>query len=96
MCFTGNSVESQEADMVYDLSSVIIHRGSSSERGHYISIVKDWSTQVTYRCDDDQVEMLEDSKFGLEAEDDEGNHCLVLLKPKCKIFCNALVSSGQR
>jgi len=55
---------------VYDLFAVLIHRGSSASSGHYIAVIKDPLTGVTYKFNDTQVE--KEKKFNLTSEEDSG------------------------
>lgn len=60
----------ERADMIYDLVSVLIHRGPGAHSGHYVAVIKDCSTPATYRFNDEEVEKLADDRFRLETEED--------------------------
>jgi len=56
---------------VYDLFAVLIHRGPTASSGHYMAVIKDPITGVTYKFNDTEVE--KEKKFNLAGEDDSGN-----------------------
>jgi len=56
---------------VYDLFAVLIHRGQSASSGHYIALIKDPVTGVTYKFNDTEVE--KEKKLSLANEEDSGS-----------------------
>jgi len=55
---------------VYDLFAVLIHRGQSASSGHYIALIKDPVTGITYKFNDTEVE--KEKKLSLANEEDTG------------------------
>jgi len=55
---------------VYELFAVLIHRGLSASSGHYIAVIKDPVTGVTYKFNDTEVQ--KEKKFSLANEEDSG------------------------
>jgi len=56
---------------VYDLIAVLIHRGPSASSGHYIAVIKDPVSGITYKFNDTEVE--KEKKFSLANEEDSGS-----------------------
>ena len=57
---------------VYDLFAVLLHRGPSASSGHYIAVIKDPVSGITYKFNDTEVE--KEKKFSLANEEDAGNN----------------------
>lgn len=58
--------------MIYDLVSVLIHRGPGAHSGHYVAVIKDCDSNATYQFNDEEVEKLADSRFRLDKEETTG------------------------
>ncbi|EPS71526.1 hypothetical protein M569_03230, partial [Genlisea aurea] len=57
----GRLSESCQRDMIYDLTAVLVHKGSAVNSGHYTAQIKDEKTGEWWEFDDEQV-----SKLGAE------------------------------
>ena len=55
---------------VYDLFAVLIHRGQSASSGHYIALIKDPVTGITYKFNDTEVK--KEKKLSLANEEENG------------------------
>lgn len=60
----GRLSEPSQADLVYDLSAVLIHKGSAANSGHYIAHIKDENTGQWWEFDDEHVSNLGNHPFG--------------------------------
>ncbi|CAJ2643397.1 unnamed protein product [Trifolium pratense] len=58
--------ELSQFDLVYDLSAVLIHKGSGVNSGHYIAHIKDKNTGQWWEFDDELVTNLGNHPFGEE------------------------------
>ncbi|KAL3829381.1 hypothetical protein ACJIZ3_018183 [Penstemon smallii] len=56
--------ECSELDMIYDLSAVLIHKGSAVNSGHYTAHIKDEKTDEWWEFDDEYVSNLGLQPFG--------------------------------
>jgi len=56
--------EPSEFELIYDLSAVLIHKGTDVNSGHYIAHIKDENTGQWWEFDDEQVTNLGCSPFG--------------------------------
>ncbi|CAL0319194.1 unnamed protein product [Lupinus luteus] len=56
--------ELSQFDLVYDLSAVLIHKGTGVNSGHYIAHIKDENTGQWWEFDDEQVTDLGRHPFG--------------------------------
>lgn len=56
--------ELSEFDLVYDLSAVLIHKGTGANSGHYIAHIKDVNTGQWWEFDDEEVTNLGCHPFG--------------------------------
>ncbi|XP_055987291.1 ubiquitin carboxyl-terminal hydrolase 48-like isoform X1 [Sorex fumeus] len=63
-------IEQKGRSYMYELSAVLIHRGSSAYSGHYIAHVKDPKSGEWYKFNDENIEKLEGSKLELGIEND--------------------------
>lgn len=61
-----------QADLVYDLSAVLIHKGTAVNSGHYIAHIKDENTGQWWEFDDEVVSKLGFHPFG-EGSSKSGN-----------------------
>ncbi|RYR05646.1 hypothetical protein Ahy_B06g085483 [Arachis hypogaea] len=59
--------ESSPFELIYDLSAVLIHKGSAVNSGHYIAHIKDENTGQWWEFDDENVTNLGRHPFGEEA-----------------------------
>ncbi|CAG7869660.1 hypothetical protein BRARA_F01591 [Brassica rapa] len=50
--------ESSENELTYELSAVLIHKGSAVNSGHYVAHIKDEKTGLWWKFDDEQVSEL--------------------------------------
>ncbi|XP_073139979.1 ubiquitin carboxyl-terminal hydrolase 26 isoform X2 [Henckelia pumila] len=53
-----------ELDLIYDLSAVLIHKGSAVNSGHYTAHIKDDNTDEWWEFDDENVSNLGQEPFG--------------------------------
>lgn len=53
-----------QSDLVYDLSAILIHKGSAVNSGHYIALIKNEKTGQWWEFDDEQVSNLGSQPFG--------------------------------
>nr|GMD75431.1 ubiquitin carboxyl-terminal hydrolase 26 [Ipomoea batatas] len=53
-----------QPDLVYDLSAILIHKGSAVNSGHYIALIKNEKTGQWWEFDDEQVSNLGSQPFG--------------------------------
>nr|XP_017229766.1 PREDICTED: ubiquitin carboxyl-terminal hydrolase 26 isoform X2 [Daucus carota subsp. sativus] len=60
---TGHS----QGKWLYDLSAVLIHKGSAVNSGHYVAHIKDENTEQWWEFDDEQVSSLGQHPFGEES-----------------------------
>eukprot|EP00743_Colponemidia_sp_Colp-15_P010153 GILK01011152.1.p1 GENE.GILK01011152.1~~GILK01011152.1.p1 ORF type:complete len:1414 (-),score=327.31 GILK01011152.1:23-4129(-) len=60
---------SQPEDYIYDLVAVLVHKGSSANSGHYIADLKDKSTGLWYRFDDESVTLLDSNQTEAHTSD---------------------------
>lgn len=56
--------EPSQLDLVYDLSAVLIHKGTAVNSGHYIALIKDENTGHWWEFDDEHVSNLGNCPFG--------------------------------
>ncbi|XP_054979011.1 ubiquitin carboxyl-terminal hydrolase 48-like isoform X3 [Sorex araneus] len=63
-------MEQKGGSCMYELSAVLIHRGSSAYSGHYVANVKDPKSGEWYKFNDENIEKLEGSKLELGIEND--------------------------
>ncbi|KAI5672649.1 hypothetical protein M9H77_13013 [Catharanthus roseus] len=56
--------DSSQSELIYDLSAVLIHKGSAVNSGHYMAHIKDESTGQWWEFDDEQVSNLGHQPFG--------------------------------
>ncbi|XP_059653831.1 ubiquitin carboxyl-terminal hydrolase 26 [Cornus florida] len=56
--------EHSESDVIYDLSAVLIHKGTAVNSGHYIAHIKDENTDQWWKFDDEYVSNLGQHPFG--------------------------------
>lgn len=47
-----------ESSAVYDLSAILVHKGSMANSGHYVAHIKDDRTEEWWQFDDEQVTSL--------------------------------------
>lgn len=47
-----------ESRAVYDLSAILVHKGSMANSGHYVAHIKDDRTSEWWQFDDEQVTSL--------------------------------------
>lgn len=66
---TGNATEGN-TNLIYDLVSVLVHRGLGAHSGHYVAVIKDSKTHATFRFNDEEVVKLADDRFRLEPDED--------------------------
>uniref|UniRef100_A0A1J3IVY3 Ubiquitin carboxyl-terminal hydrolase 26 n=1 Tax=Noccaea caerulescens TaxID=107243 RepID=A0A1J3IVY3_NOCCA len=50
--------ESSQNELIYDLSAVLIHKGSAVNSGHYVAHIKDEKTGLWWKFDDESVSEL--------------------------------------
>lgn len=55
---------------VYDLCAVLIHHGQSASSGHYIAVIKDPVSGITYTFNDTEVE--KEKKFSIANDEETG------------------------
>ncbi|GLU01093.1 hypothetical protein SLE2022_184180 [Rubroshorea leprosula] len=60
----GRLSETSQVDLAYDLSAVLIHKGSAANSGHYIAHIKDENTGQWWEFDDEHVSNLGYHPFG--------------------------------
>ncbi|OMO91103.1 Ubiquitin [Corchorus olitorius] len=60
----GRLSEPSQVELIYDLSAVLIHRGTAANSGHYIAHIKDENTGQWWEFDDEHVSNLGDHPFG--------------------------------
>lgn len=53
-----------QADLIYDLAAVLIHKGSAVNSGHYTAHIKDDNTGLWWEFDDEHVSSLGRQPFG--------------------------------
>ncbi|XAR57648.1 Ubiquitinyl hydrolase 1 [Bertholletia excelsa] len=56
--------ELSQSELIYDLSAVLIHKGSAVNSGHYIAHIKDEKTGDWWEFDDEHVSKLGKHPFG--------------------------------
>lgn len=56
--------EHSQLEAIYDLSAVLIHKGSAVNSGHYVANIKDESTGIWWEFDDEEVSRLGQHPFG--------------------------------
>ncbi|KGN62885.1 ubiquitin carboxyl-terminal hydrolase 26 isoform X1 [Cucumis sativus] len=56
--------ESSQSESIYDLSAVLIHKGTAVNSGHYIAHIKDENTGQWWEFDDEHVSKLGHHPFG--------------------------------
>lgn len=59
--------EPPQCELIYDLSAVLIHKGTAANSGHYIAHIKDENTGQWWEFDDEHVTNLGRHPFGEEA-----------------------------
>lgn len=62
-------VEVKGGSYVYELSAILIHRGSSAYSGHYIAHVKDPQSGDWYKFNDEKIQKMEANKLRLVTDD---------------------------
>ncbi|XP_059298670.1 ubiquitin carboxyl-terminal hydrolase 26 isoform X1 [Lycium ferocissimum] len=53
-----------QSELIYDLSAVLIHKGSAANSGHYVAHIKNENTQQWWEFDDENVSNLGCRPFG--------------------------------
>ena len=56
--------EPSQSELIYDLSAVLIHKGTAVNSGHYVAHIKDEDTGQWWEFDDEQVSNLGHHPFG--------------------------------
>lgn len=56
--------EPSQSELIYDLSAVLIHKGTAVNSGHYVAHIKDEDTGQWWEFDDEQVSNLGRHPFG--------------------------------
>lgn len=56
--------EHSQSDLIYELSAVLIHKGSAVNSGHYVAHIKDEDTEQWWEFDDESVSSLGRHPFG--------------------------------
>ncbi|OVA08284.1 Ubiquitin carboxyl-terminal hydrolases family 2 [Macleaya cordata] len=56
--------EPSQWELMYDLSAVLVHKGTAVNSGHYVSIIKDERTGEWWEFDDEHVSKLGSHPFG--------------------------------
>ncbi|XP_058724797.1 ubiquitin carboxyl-terminal hydrolase 26-like [Vicia villosa] len=59
--------EPSQSELIYDLSAVLIHKGTAANSGHYIAHIKDENTGQWWEFDDELVTSLGGCPFAEEA-----------------------------
>lgn len=59
--------EPSQSELIYDLSAVLIHKGTAANSGHYIAHIKDENTGQWWEFDDEHVTNLGRCPFAEEA-----------------------------
>ncbi|XP_021276622.1 ubiquitin carboxyl-terminal hydrolase 26 isoform X1 [Herrania umbratica] len=60
----GRLSEPSQVELIYDLSAVLIHKGTAANSGHYIAHIKDENTGLWWEFDDEHVSNLGHHPFG--------------------------------
>ncbi|KAK8486160.1 hypothetical protein V6N11_019983 [Hibiscus sabdariffa] len=60
----GRLSKPSQVELIYDLSAVLIHKGSATNSGHYIAHIKDENTGQWWEFDDEHVSDLGHHPFG--------------------------------
>lgn len=60
----GRLSEPSQVELIYDLSAVLIHKGTAANSGHYIAHIKDGDTGQWWEFDDEHVSNLGHHPFG--------------------------------
>ncbi|XVE71413.1 hypothetical protein DITRI_Ditri10aG0148300 [Diplodiscus trichospermus] len=60
----GRLSEPSQVELIYDLSAVLIHKGTAANSGHYIAHIKDENTGQWWEFDDEHVSNLGHHPFG--------------------------------
>ncbi|KAK7476526.1 hypothetical protein BaRGS_00032206, partial [Batillaria attramentaria] len=55
---------------VYDLTAVLIHRGTSAYSGHYVAHILDTASKVWYRFNDEEIAVMKGRKLQLGKEEE--------------------------
>lgn len=53
-----------QSELIYDLSAILIHKGSAANSGHYVAHIKNENTQQWWEFDDEHVSNLGCQPFG--------------------------------
>lgn len=56
--------ECSQSNLIYDLSAILIHKGSAANSGHYTAHIKDVNTGVWWEFDDESVSKMGRKPFG--------------------------------
>ncbi|KAI9156221.1 hypothetical protein LWI28_002457 [Acer negundo] len=56
--------EPSQSELIYNLSAVLIHKGTAVNSGHYIALIKDENTGQWWEFDDEHVSNLGHNPFG--------------------------------
>lgn len=59
-----SSLPSSPSPLTYELSAILIHKGSTVNSGHYVAHIKDELTAQWWEFDDEQVSILGSHPFG--------------------------------
>ncbi|XP_033744613.1 ubiquitin carboxyl-terminal hydrolase 48-like [Pecten maximus] len=62
--------EEMDANAMYSLTAVLIHRGPTAYSGHYIAHIKDMDSRTWYKYNDEEIEKMKGSNLHLGTEDD--------------------------
>lgn len=72
-------------EVLYELTAVLIHRGPSASSGHYIAHIKDSTTQLWYRFNDEEIVQMKSGKtLDLDAVTDKDFESDLVPKPSKK------------
>ncbi|KAI0234833.1 Ubiquitin carboxyl-terminal hydrolase 48 [Lamellibrachia satsuma] len=63
-------VSRPDEEVLYDLQAVLIHRGPSANSGHYISYICDFSSNLWYKFNDEDIEQMGGKNLQLGNEDE--------------------------
>ncbi|KAJ4951503.1 hypothetical protein NE237_028335 [Protea cynaroides] len=85
--------EPSQLDLVYDLSAVLMHKGTAVNSGHYVAHIRDERIDQWWEFDDEQVSKLGSHPFG---EGSSSSTAKTLgVEPLVRLSCHGSVDSAM-
>ena len=88
-----SAVVLSEGSLLYDLKSVLIHRGPSAYSGHYVAHIHDSHADIWYKFNDEVIEKMGGKNLHLGNEEELGKIQAILITTPSR-YCMFLAAVG--